>query len=201
MAEIAEILGRADDSERYSRQLELSRKAYVNKFLNKAGKIAGDYQGAYIMALQYVVQSVELRRKMLERLVTLVRKHGLMTGFFSTEFLLPLLIEAGEPELAYDVLLNEECPGWMYQVRQGATSIWERWDALKEDGTVNDIKVVKDNMVSFNHFAFGSVGEFYYQYILGIKPLEPGYKKIQIRPYPDRRLKKSCRAVSILLPA
>ena len=99
---------------------------------------------------------------------------------FATEHLLPLLVEAGETELAYDILLQEGCPGWMYQIKCGATTTWERWDALKPDGTVNEEKMAGsgDNMVSFNHYAFGSVGEFYYQYILGIKPQKPGFAEL-----------------------
>lgn len=99
-------------------------------------------------------------------------------------------MEAGETELAYDILLQEGCPGWMYQVKCGATTTWERWDALKPDGTVNEEKMAGsgDNMVSFNHYAFGSVGEFYYQYILGIKPQKPGFAELHFEPYPDRRL-------------
>ncbi|MFR8426716.1 MAG: hypothetical protein ACLVCH_03015 [Roseburia inulinivorans] len=69
-----------------------------------------------------------------------IRKNGLQTGFFATEHLLPLLVEAGETELAYDILLQEGCPGWMYQIKCGATTTWERWDALKPDGTVNEEK-------------------------------------------------------------
>lgn len=84
--------------------------------------------------------------------------------------------------------MNEECPGWLYQVNRGATTTWERWDALRPDGTVNEEKMSDDNMVSFNHYSFGSVGEFYYRYILGIQPLEPGYAKIALRPFVDARL-------------
>ena len=124
----------------------------------------------------------------MEQFVKHVKEHGLQTGFFGTQYLLPLLIEASEIKLAYDILFNENYPGWLYQVNHGATTIWERWDAILEDGSFNDKKVTSDNMVSFNHFAFGSVGQFYYQYILGIKALEPGYEKIQIQPYPDARL-------------
>ena len=99
-------------------------------------------------------------------------------------------MEAGEQKLAYDVLLQENCPGWMYQVKCGATTTWERWDALKPDGTVNEEKMAGsgENMVSFNHYAFGSVGEFYYQYILGIRPEKPGFAKLHFAPYPDERL-------------
>lgn len=178
------------DQERYIAQLVKTRAAYIAKYVNDEGVVSGDYQGAYIMALKYVIPEGELRQKVIANFVADVTQNGLNTGFFSTEFLLPLLIEAGHTQLAFDVLLNEECPGWMYQVKQGATTIWERWDALKEDGTVNDVKVVSDNMVSFNHYAFGSVGEFYYQYILGIKPLVPGYQKVQLKPYVDPRLGK-----------
>ncbi len=186
----AEELGKAEDAARYKAQCEATRAAYIRKFINKKGVVAKDYQSAYIMALKYVIPKGELRELVLKNFAANVRKKGLTTGFFATEFILPLLVEAGETTLAYDVLLCEDCPGWMYQIKRGATTTWERWDALKPDGTVNDEKMMgsDENMVSFNHYAFGSVGEFYYQYILGIKPLEPGYTKVKIQPYPDKRL-------------
>lgn len=188
LSKLSEKLGKKEDVVRYSEQLEKTRASYIEKYIDENGVVSGDYQGAYIMALKYVIPKGELYQKVMSNFVSHVEANGLNTGFFSTEFILPLLIEAGRTKLAYDVLLNEECPGWMYQVKRGATTIWERWDALKEDGTVNDEKVVDENMVSFNHYAFGSVGEFYYQYILGIKPLLPGYQKIQLKPFIDRRL-------------
>ena len=87
------------------------------------------------------------------------------------------------------MLLTDTCPSWLYEMKVGGTTIWERWDALREDGTCN---TGKDDgtggMVSFNHYAFGSVGEFYYQYILGIKPQKPGFAELHFEPYPDRRL-------------
>ena len=76
----------------------------------------------------------------------------------------------------------------MYQIKRGATTTWERWDAIREDGTVNETKMSSDNMVSFNHYSFGSVGKFYYKYILGISPLEPGYGKVRIAPHIDGRI-------------
>lgn len=190
LASLAERLNKQDDCVKYKEQFEKTRDAYIKTFIDSDGIVQGDYQGGYVMALAYVVEDELLRKKLLSRLVNDVKQNGLNTGFFATEHLLPLLVEAGEPKLAYDTLLDESCPGWMYQVNNGATTIWERWDALKEDGTVNDQKMEQsdENMVSFNHYAFGSVGKFYYQYILGIKPLEPGYKKILIKPYVDERL-------------
>lgn len=130
----------------------------------------------------------DLWDKVFSNLVQNIKANGMQTGFYSTEHLLPLLAEGGEPKIAYDLLLQEECPGWMYQVRNGAITIWERWDALQSDGSVNEEKSGNDNKVSFNHYAFGSVGKFYYQYILGIKPMVPGYKKIKIQPFVDARL-------------
>lgn len=190
ISETAKRLGKREDAARYRRQLAATTDAYIKKFVSKKGIVAKDYQSAYIMALKFVLPEGELRERVKKNFVANIRKNGLQTGFFATEHLLPLLVEAGEQKLAYDVLLQESCPGWMYQVKCGATTTWERWDALKPDGTVNEEKMAGsgENMVSFNHYAFGSVGEFYYQYILGIRPEKPGFAKLHFAPYPDERL-------------
>ena len=190
ISETAERLGKREDAARYRRQLAATTDAYIKKFVSKKGIVAKDYQSAYIMALKFVLPEGELREMVKKNFVANIRKNGLQTGFFATEHLLPLLVEAGEQKRAYDVLLQENCPGWMYQVKCGATTTWERWDALKPDGTVNEEKMAGsgENMVSFNHYAFGSVGEFYYQYILGIRPEKPGFAKLHFAPYPDERL-------------
>lgn len=190
ISETAERLEKREDAARYRRQLAATTDAYIKKFVSKNGIVAKDYQSAYIMALKFVLPEGELREMVKKNFVANIRKNGLQTGFFATEHLLPLLVEAGEQKLAYDVLLQENCPGWMYQVKCGATTTWERWDALKPDGTVNEEKMAGsgENMVSFNHYAFGSVGEFYYQYILGIRPEKPGFAKLHFAPYPDERL-------------
>lgn len=176
VSETAKALGYEEDAARYQAQYQATRDAYLQMFVKEDGDVADDYQSAYIMALKFVIPEGELRQKVMKKFVENVRREGLTTGFFATEHLLPMLVEAGEAKLAYDVLLQEGCPGWMYQIDRGATTTWERWDAIREDGTVNEDKITDDNMVSFNHYAFGSVGEFYYQYILGIKPLEPGFR-------------------------
>ena len=190
ISETAERLGKREDAARYRRQLAATTDAYIKKFVSKKGIVAKDYQSAYIMALKFVLPEGELRERVKKNFVANIRKNGLQTGFFATEHLLPLLVEAGEQKLAYDVLLQENCPGWMYQVKCGATTTWERWDALKPDGTVNEEKMAGsgENMVSFNHYSFVSVGEFYYQYILGIRPEKPGFAKLHFAPYPDERL-------------
>lgn len=190
LAETAEKFGNQKDAMYYSEKMRQVREAYLKKYVSDDGIVAGDYQSAYIMALHFVIQEGELRKKVLRKYVENVRANGMETGFFATEHFLPLLAEAGACELAYDMLFQEECPGWMYQIKMGATTTWERWDALRPDGTVNEDEVPTsgDNMVSFNHYAFGSVGEFYYEYILGIKPLQPGFQKIRLQPVVDRRL-------------
>lgn len=188
LSETAEMLGRTEDAQRCRAQLDKTSAAYLKAFVKKDGSMKDDYQGAYIMALQMVIPQGELWEACFARLVDKLRTEGMQTGFFATEHLLPMLADHGQSRLAFDLLLNEQCPGWLYQVNCGATTTWERWDALRPDGTVNESKMSDDNMVSFNHYSFGSVGEFYYRYILGIQPLEPGYAKISLHPFIDRRL-------------
>jgi len=190
-SKLAVYLGCKEDAARWGEQLEKTRKAYIETFIQEDGTMKDDYQGAYVMALQYVLHGSdleELHTKVYGRLVERICRDGMQTGFFATQHILPMLADHGDVKLAYDLLLQPDCPGWMYQVDRGATTTWERWDALQPDGTVNESKMSDDNMVSFNHYAFGSVGEFYYRYILGIQPLKPGFREIAIRPYVDARL-------------
>lgn len=191
MSEIALLLGKYDDEVCYKEQLAKTISSYIDFFVEEDGSMKDDYQGAYIMALALVLPEGKLWDKCFQKLLCRLKTEGMQTGFFSTAYLLPLLADHGEEKLAFDILLNENCPGWIYQVNCGATTTWERWDALRPDGTVNEDSVGEnssDNMVSFNHYAFGSVGEFYYRYILGIQPKEPGYRKIRIQPFVDERL-------------
>ena len=186
----AQYMGEPEEAARYSAQMEKSRAAYLAAFVNDDGTMKDDYHGAYVMALQFAIPHGELWDKVFATLVQKLRDEGMQTGFFATQHLLPLLADHRHAELAYDLLLQPNCPGWMYQVERGATTSWERWDALRPDGTVNEDPTSNggDNMVSFNHYSFGSVGEFYYRYIMGIQPLEPGFAKVRIAPIVDGRL-------------
>ena len=158
LSRTAERFGKTDDAAHYKEQMEKTRDAYIQTFITDDGSMKDDYQGAYIMALHFVVPKGELWDKLFSKLVGKIHDEGMQTGFFSTEHLLPLLADNGQVGFAYDLLLQEECPGWMYQVLRGATTIWERWDAILPDGSVNEADQNGDNMVSFNHYAFGSVG-------------------------------------------
>ena len=180
ISETAERLGKREDAARYRRQLAATTDAYIKKFVSKNGIVAKDYQSAYIMALKYVLPEGELRERVRKNFVANIRKNGLQTGFFATEHLLPLLVEAGEQKLAYDVLLQENCPGWMYQVKCGATTTWERWDALKPDGTNEEkwrapVKIWYP--LTITHSA---VWGFLLSYILGIRPEKPGFAKLHL---------------------
>lgn len=188
MAWAAQHMGEQEDAARYAAQLEKSRAAYLDAFVNEDGTMKDDYHGAYVMALQFAIPQGELWGKVFTKLVQKLMDEGMQTGFFATQHLLPLLAEHGQAKLAYDLLLQPDCPGWMYQIERGATTTWERWDALRPDGTVNEDSIHNGNMVSFNHYSFGSVGEFYYRYILGIQPVEPGFGKVLIAPVVDARL-------------
>ncbi len=188
MTETAHRFGFADDEARYAGELERVRNAYIKAFVLDDGSMRDDYQGAYIMALRFVIPRGELWDKVYRKLIENIRAHGMQTGFFSTEHILPLLRENGDAGLALHLLLQEHCPGWMYQVKRGATTTWERWDSLRPDGTVNEDSMSDDNMVSFNHYAFGSVGRFLYEHILGIQPAEPGFARVRLVPLACREL-------------
>ncbi len=191
LADCAQMLGKAEDAARYREQMEKTMASYIESFVKKDCSMKDDYQGAYIMALALVLPKGELWDRVFAKLLSKLSAEGMQTGFFSTARLLPLLADNGQEKKALDLLLNEDCPGWLYQVNCGATTTWERWDALRPDGTVNEDKVSKhssDNMVSFNHYSFGSVGEFYYRYLLGINAAEPGFAKLRIRPLFDERI-------------
>ena len=188
MTRTAKLLGKTADAEKYAAQYEKSKAAYVKAFIKDGRKMKDDYQGAYVMALKFVVDKGEMWDALYSTLREKISVEGMQTGFFATEHLLPLLCDNGDEKLAFDLLLSEKCPGWMYQVKRGATTTWERWDAIREDGTVNETKMSSDNMVSFNHYSFGSVGKFYYKYILGISPAEPGFEKVRIAPHVDERI-------------
>ncbi len=117
-----------------------------------------------------------------------LRKDGnhLKTGFVGTPYLCRALSEHGANVLAYRLLLNEDYPSWLYTVKMGATTMWERWNSMRPDGTVGGL-----SMNSFNHYAYGSIVEWMFRHMLGLQPVEdrPGFRKVDLAPQPDPRLK------------
>ena len=127
----------------------------------------------------------ELRPKAAGYLVEDIRRRGnhLSTGFLGTPYLCHVLTQNDYTDVAYDLLLQPSFPSWLYPVKMGATTIWERWDGQKTDSTFQDA-----GMNSFNHYAYGAIGDWMYRVVAGIEIGKPGYKQIIIQPHPDKRL-------------
>ncbi|MFX3650045.1 MAG: family 78 glycoside hydrolase catalytic domain [Paenibacillus sp.] len=192
MAEIAAILGHTEDIRYYKGLREKIIAAYRNAFTDKQGNLKKEFQTAYVLPLHFGMTKGKETDRMVNNLVRLIQEadNHLTTGFTGTPYLLFALSDYGQLETAYDLLLQEECPSWLYEVKAGGTTIWERWDSLRPDGTVN-IEELSGNksaeessggMVSFNHYANGAVGDWFYKRMAGIEPTSGGYKTFRIAP-------------------
>ncbi|WP_207532091.1 glycoside hydrolase family 78 protein [Desertivirga arenae] len=175
----AEVLGKKEDQEKYSALLEQIKKAYVKEYLTPNGRLISSTQTAYVLALQFDMLPDNLRDQAVKRLVQNIRDYGnhLTTGFLGTPYLCHVLSRFGQANVAYDLLMQETYPSWLYPVKMGATTIWERWDGIKPDGTFQT-----PSMNSYNHYAYGAIGDWMYKNIAGIQAGAPGYKKIIIKP-------------------
>jgi alpha-L-rhamnosidase len=178
----AQVLGKKEDAARYGELLPKIKSAFRREFVTASGRIGENTQTAYALALQFDLLPEELRPVAAKRLAREIRerKH-LTTGFVGTPYLCHVLSRYGYLDEAYLLLNREEYPSWLYPVKQGATTIWERWDGQKPDGSFQD-----KGMNSFNHYAYGAIGEWMYRVMAGIEidPAAPGYKHILIQPQP-----------------
>ncbi|MGX1162722.1 alpha-L-rhamnosidase [Arthrobacter sp. SLBN-100] len=182
LAKIAGVLGKPDDELHYLDLASAASKAFASEYILPDGRMTSDAQTAYALALVFdLFPSEELRQLAGKRLAELVREAGnrIATGFAGTPVIADALTGVGELDTAYDLLLEKECPSWLYSVTQGGTTIWERWDSLLPDGTVNP-----GEMTSFNHYALGAVADWMHRSVAGLAPLEPGYRRILFRPQP-----------------
>jgi alpha-L-rhamnosidase len=176
------VLGKKDDAARYGEQLGRIKSAFRREFVTETGRVGEDTQTAYVLALQFDLLPEDLRPVAAKRLAEEVRKRKhLTTGFLGTPYLCHVLTRWGYLDEAYMLLNREEYPSWLYPVKQGATTIWERWDGQKPDGSFQN-----PGMNSFNHYAYGAIGEWMYRVMAGIQLDEavPGYKHILIQPRP-----------------
>lgn len=183
--EMAERLNKAEDAVHYRDLEEKIKAAVLNEFFTPSGRLSIDTQAAYVIALKFKVYRD--RARIVKQFKTRLKRdmYQIKCGFAGAPLLCTVLAEAGEYELAYDFLLKEGFPSWLYSVNLGATTIWERWNSVMPDGTISDT-----GMNSLNHYAYGSVMEFVYAYAVGIRPLEAGFKKAAIAPHPDVRIPK-----------
>lgn len=188
MAEMAQVAGKDDDVEAYTTLFNDIRDAFNKEYVQPDGAIHGDTQTAYVLALKFGLLSDELKVKAAEKLVQNIRNLDthLSTGFVGGGYLLPVLTDAGYLDVAYQLLLNETFPSWGYTIRHGATTIWERWD-----GWTHDKGFQNPGMNSFNHYAFGSVGEWLYATVAGIDFSAPGYKQLVLHPRPGGGLTRA----------
>lgn len=186
LSRAAEILGKEEDAKAYEDLYQKIREAFIHCFVGKDGHIKKGFQSVYVLALQFGLLEKEQEKLALEDLVSDIRSRGnhLATGFVGTDKLPFALSDHGRADVAYDLLMQETCPSWLYPVLCGATSTWERWDALKPDGTINNADDGTVDMVSFNHYAYGAVGNWLYTRVGGLQMTEPGYRKFQLAPIP-----------------
>jgi alpha-L-rhamnosidase len=183
MAEMAEAIGRDEDAKGYEQLFEGIRGAFNETYVASDGRIEGDAQTCYVLALYMDLLPEELRPAAAEHLVAAIEREDwhLSTGFVGVGYLCPVLTETGHSDVAYRLLNNETYPSWGYTISNGATTIWERWDGWTEENGFQS-----PNMNSFNHYSLGSVGEWLYRYVAGIDldPQTAGYDRIVIRPHP-----------------
>jgi len=182
LAKTAEVLGRADDARNYRALFQNIRAAFQREYVTSTARLTSNTQTAYVLALDFDLLPDAMRAGAAQRLADDVRRMGhLTTGFLGTPSLTRMLSENGHIDDAYNLLLNDRYPSWLYEVKQGATTIWERWDGKKPDSTFEEA-----SMNSFNHYAYGAIGDWMYRVMAGIDTDEaaPGYKHILIQPRP-----------------
>lgn len=181
LARMAAITGKADDAEKYEKLFQRIKAAFNDRFVTADGRVKGDTQTAYLLALHMDLLPESLRPAAYKHLVADIKKRGnrLSTGFVGCPYLLPVLSEGGYDDVAYELITSTHYPSWGYSIEQGATTMWERWDSYKEGGIFQT-----PSMNSFNHYAYGSVGEWMYRYMAGLEvdPEQPAYKRVVIKP-------------------
>ncbi len=183
MAEMASAIGRDDEAKAYRRQLERTKAAFRAKYLLDDGGVTVATQTAHALALFADLVPDDLRQATGQKLADMIALNGnhMSTGFLGTRPLLPVLSSAGQHDLAMFLFQSHEFPSWGYEVDQGATSIWERWDSYtREEGFGRHNAA----MNSFSHYAFGAVCEWMFRTLAGIDSDGPGYSRIAIRPTP-----------------
>lgn len=181
-AEAAAILG-YPEAPQYQARAQCIRNSILREYFTATGRLAVDTQTGYLAALKFGVY-VD-RQRVIDGLRARFKQdlNRIKGGFVGATMMNCVLAENGMVDTAYDLLLNEGFPGWLYAVNLGATTIWERWNSLLPDGTISGT-----GMNSLNHYAYGSVVEFLYRFAAGITPAAPGFRKARIAPNPDIRL-------------
>ena len=182
VAATARVLRHDADASRYEALAAQYRQRWRELFRRDDGRLSSDTLTAYALAVCFRLlptrsDELDAGRRMAD--IAQANGHRIATGFVGTPLVCDALTETGQLDTAYKLLLQTECPSWLYPVTQGATTIWERWDSLRPDGRVN-----AEGMTSFNHYALGAVVDWLHRTVAGLAPLEPGYRSVWIRPLP-----------------
>lgn len=184
----AEVLGYSKEYTEFKALRDSVRRAFEMEFIDSQGKLTteNETQTGYLMALGFDLVSQEMAQKVLPRLISKINEadNHLRTGFLGTPLLATVLDKYGLTDLMYTILFKETYPSWFYSINQGATTMWERWNSYSHEDGFGDA-----GMNSFNHYAYGAIGQWMYERIAGISPLDPGYKRILIAPVPGGPLK------------
>jgi alpha-L-rhamnosidase len=178
----ANVLGRKDDATTYSALLQKIKDAFLKEYVTANGRLISGTQTAYVLALNFDMLPESQRAETAQRLADNVKSYGnhLTTGFLGTPYLCHVLTRFGYDSVAYRLLLQQTYPSWLYPVKMGATTIWERWDGIKPDSSFET-----PSMNSFNHYSYGAIGDWMYRVVAGIDTYTdaPGYKHIKIQPH------------------
>ena len=184
VATAADLLDERDDHVRYRDLARRARDAFSREYVTPNGRLASDAQTAYSLAILYDLVGDDVQRARAgARLSQLAVAGGLTiaTGFVGTPLVCDALTTTGHVDTAYGLLLQEQCPSWLYPLLQGATTIWERWDALTPEGRVMPEGL---SMISFNHYALGAVADWLHRVVGGLAPAAPGWRELRIAPEP-----------------
>lgn len=181
VSRMAAATGRTSQAASYGTLADQVSVAFTNRFVSGDGTVSGNTQTGYVLALAFGLLPGNLVQPAVNKLVAKIGASGghLTVGFLGVENLLPVLADHGRADIAYQILLQPGFPGWGYMLSRGATTIWERWDGIRTDGTFND-----PGMNSFNHYGLGSVGDFLYRQVGGLASGGPGYQSLVIAPKP-----------------
>ena len=183
LAKAAQLLGKEQDANEYTQLSAQIREAILNEYFSQSGRLCIDTQTGYLLALRYAIYRD--KEKLLEGFRVCLKKDcfKIKGGFVGAPIMCQTLAENGMEQLAYEILLQEGFPGWMHCINLGATTIWERWNSVLDDGSISGTE-----MNSLNHYAYGSVMEYVYRHIAGIQSLAPGFAKVQFAPQPNCKL-------------
>jgi alpha-L-rhamnosidase len=175
-------VGNEIEGAKYDRLFRDIKAAFIKKYVKPDGRIHGNTQCCYAMALKFDLLPDELRPKAAKYLEEDIRAKGwhLSTGFVGVSYLLPVLTQAGKVDTAYRLLMQDTFPSWLFSVKHGATTIWERWDGWTPERGFQD-----PGMNSFNHYSLGSCGQWLFESLagIGLDPDQPGYKHIIVHPH------------------